>query len=1000
MIFLADLHVHSRYSRATSRTCNLVELARWAAIKGIRVVATGDFTHPAWRQEIREMLEKTDTGLYRLKPEFQPRDEIGSAAASRAEDVFFILNVEISSIYKVAGQVRKVHSLVFAPDFAAMDVLSSKLDRIGNIASDGRPILGLDARDLLEIALESSPDCFVVPAHIWTPWFSVLGSKSGFCSIEECYRDLASHIFAVETGLSSDPAMNYRLSALDRFTLISNSDTHSPRRLGREANIIQGEPNYWSIRNALQKGSTTRETLTRELVAAQYMAQDSGALDSAEEFLGTVEFFPEEGKYHLDGHRKCGVRLEPEQTEQLEEKCPVCGRTVTVGVMNRVNQLADRQPDFAPQRRPPFWRMLPLEEIIAQLVGTGSTSKKVQTTYDEVIAKCGPEIPLLCFYPLEDLARHASPAFVEAIRRARSEEVSIKAGYDGQYGTVELFAPGEAARLFGQMGLFELPTIKKKNTTPPSPPTRKKSHALEGACETARQWDGALNDEQREAVAATGGPILVQAGPGTGKTFTLTQRIVRLIREQKVAPSQIVAVTFTRKAAEEMRMRVQHALGPGAAVCWIGTFHQLGLRILELFSREGLCRLPKLILGKDDAWHLFYEALRDCKVKLSSRRAKVVREIAAKAPTPEALNVLDVFDIPVQEVMTRYRRLLLQHDAVEMDDLITLPLELLKQHQNVRSQILSSWKHILVDEFQDVNAAQYELVKLLMNPKGDGFFAIGDPDQAIYGFRGSDRSFFTRLPLEEPSCQLIHLRRNYRSQSNILGAARRVLGRQYSNKALIPTYEGSELVKVVPLTDPAAEARFITRKIESLVGGTSFESVGCGVGHDRNLSFRDFAVLYRLNAVGDALEKVFANSGLPYQRSKRMRPEEEADSLDPRAEAVSLMTIHASKGLEFSVVFIAGCEEGLIPYGILDTIPEMSETIDEECRLLYVAMTRAKHLLYLTRAKKRSVYGSFLSGMPSRFLPRVIDFPFELEGAAGNRGAKHRQAPLQYGLFD
>ncbi len=999
VIFLADLHVHSRYSRATSRSSNLIELARWAAIKGLRVVATGDFTHPAWRQEIHEMLEETDAGLYRLKGGFRPQAEVGSAALG-AGDVLFILNVEISSIYKFAGQVRKVHSLVFAPDFTTMDMLSSRLERIGNISSDGRPILGLDARDLLEIALEVSADCFVTPAHIWTPWFSVLGSKSGFCSLEECYRDLAGHIFSVETGLSSDPAMNYRLSSLDRFTLISNSDTHSPSRLGREANIIQGQPNYWSMRKALQEGAATRDTLTREMIAVQYVDQPRDPRGSREEFLGTVEFFPEEGKYHLDGHRKCVVRLEPGQTEQLGERCPVCGRPVTVGVMNRVSQLADRGPDFTPQHRPPFWRMLPLEEIIAQIVGTGSSSKKVQTIYFEVIAKLGPEIPLLCFYPLEELEGRASPVFLEAIRRARSEEVTIKPGYDGQYGSVELFAPGEVARLFGQTGLFELPAMKKRNTQLPASTVGEKPHASATSAGPTSRRDDALNDEQREAVEAAAGPILVQAGPGTGKTFTLTQRIVHLIKEHNVPPSQIAAVTFTRKAAEEMRMRVEAALGRREAGVWIGTFHQLGLRILELFSVEGLCRVPTQILGEEDALKFFHQALRDCKVKLSARRAKIVWEIAVKTPTAEGLTGGGPLDIPVQKIMTRYHDLLGQHGAVEMDDLITLPLELLKQHRTIRSRVLSAWKHVLVDEFQDVNAAQYELVKVLMGPNGDGLFAIGDPDQAIYGFRGSDRSFFTQLHLERPSCQLFHLRRNYRSQANILGAARRVLGQQYSNKELVPEYHGCERVKVVPLRDPLAEGRFITATIESLVGGTSFESVGQGGREERNLSFRDFAVLYRLNTVGDGLERSFADSGLPYQRSTRMRPEEEAEGLDPRAEAVSLMTMHASKGLEFSVVFIAGCEEGLIPYAIDENTSDASERINEECRLLYVAMTRAKHILYLTAAKKRAVFGCVLPGLPSRFLPAVIDFPFELEKTFANRGDHRRKAPLQYGLFE
>ena len=998
MIFLADLHVHSHYSRATSRNSNLVELARWGAIKGLRVIATGDFTHPGWRQEIHDMLEEDETGLFRLKPEFQTSG-IDLATDLGGGQVLFIPNVEISSIYKADGQVRKIHSLVFVPDFQAMDSLSSKLERIGNIGADGRPILGLDARDLLEIALETSPDCFVVPAHIWTPWFSVLGSKSGFCSIEECYRDLAPYVFAVETGLSSDPAMNYRLSSLDRFTLISNSDTHSPSRLGRETNIIKGYPNYRSIRNALQKGALTGEQVTKEQISTAFMEKIGHGSELNEEFLGTVEFFPEEGKYHLDGHRKCKARLDPAETLQLEEKCPVCGRPVTVGVMNRVNQLADRPSNFVPALRPPFWRMLPLEEIIGQIVGTSPTSKKVQTIYSEVIRKVGPEIPALCFYPLEELEHRMSPPLVEAIRRVRYEELTIRPGYDGEYGTVELFDPGEVSRLFGQTGLFEIEKINKKGTSSLPGNCRTKGLGTKKGAKKAAEWSASLNEEQRKAVEAEDGPILVQAGPGTGKTFTLCERICRLVREKNVPPSQIVVVTFTRKAAEEIHSRVKSIVGKRGQTCWIGTFHQLGLRIMELCAQRNLFPFPKKILGEEEAFHVLQLAMVDCQISLSMRNIRRLEPCLLAKGLKTGLSTLDIDNEIVEDLIKRYRFLLRQQQAVDMDELVTLPVKYLRENPSLLTELRSAWKQILVDEFQDVNAAQYELLKLLVGPDGQGLFAIGDPDQAIYGFRGADRSFFFKLPSEWPSCRVIHLKRNYRSQSNILDAARIVLGSNYSNKELLPAYRGSELVKIVVLNDPWAEGKYIIKAIESLMGGTSFESVAvCGeFGLDRNLSFRDFAVLYRLNIVGDTLEEAFAKSGLPYQRSQRARPEEEPDDLDPRAEAVSMMTMHASKGLEFPVVFVAGCEDGLIPYIKTDWSPNASDGEEEEQRLFYVAMTRAKHLLYLTIAKQRVFFNRLLHGKWSRFLPLTVEPPYEIYKRRKIR--RRIKGPVQYRLF-
>ncbi|MCW2247025.1 PHP family Zn ribbon phosphoesterase [Azospirillum fermentarium] len=356
MIFHADLHVHSRLSRATSRDLDLEHLAWWAARKGIRVVATGDCVHPAWQAEIRDTLVAEGNGLYRLKPDLERRVWETLPETCR-RPVSFMLSTEISTIYKKGDKTRKIHHLVYAADLDAAVRLSASLARIGNIASDGRPILGLDSRDLLEITLESGPDSYLVPAHIWTPWFAVLGSQSGFDSVAECYGDLAGHIFAVETGLSSDPAMNWRVSSLDRYRLVSNSDAHSPAKLGRETTRFLGDPGYAAMRRALESG---------------------------EGYGGTVEFFPEEGKYHMDGHRTCGVRLDPKETLALGGLCPVCGTRVTVGVAHRVEMLADRDVPVPPPTAGPVTSLVPLPEILSEIVGTGVASKAVAEAYNRV----------------------------------------------------------------------------------------------------------------------------------------------------------------------------------------------------------------------------------------------------------------------------------------------------------------------------------------------------------------------------------------------------------------------------------------------------------------------------------------------------------------------------------------------------------------------------------------------------------------------------------------
>jgi len=406
MPFIADLHVHSGYSRATSKAMRPSGLWLWCQMKGIRVVGTGDFTHPEYFKELTNMLEPSEDGLFRLTEEFHTSEGEG-VPASCVSEVSFMLQAEISSIYKKNGKTRKVHSIVLAPGFKEVEALNKRLDAIGNIKSDGRPILGLDAKELLKIVLDVSPGCMVIPAHAWTPHFSVFGSMSGFDSLEECYDELTPHIHAIETGLSSDPPMNRRLSMLDGITLISNSDAHSPAKLGREANVFETDISYASITEAIKTGKG---------------------------FGGTIEFYPEQGKYHVDGHRKCNVSMEPKETRKAGFICPECGRKLTVGVMHRVDDLADRV-EPAPSE---FRYIVPLADLIAEVMGRGVNTKGVQGRYMEILSALGNEFRVLLDTTLDDIKKAAGEDIAEAVGRMRTGDLYIEPGYDGEFGVVSL----------------------------------------------------------------------------------------------------------------------------------------------------------------------------------------------------------------------------------------------------------------------------------------------------------------------------------------------------------------------------------------------------------------------------------------------------------------------------------------------------------------------------------------------------------------------------------
>ena len=408
MKMIADLHIHSRFSMATSKEGTPENLDFWARKKGISLIGTGDFTHPVWREELKERLVSEGNGLYRLRDAYVKEE----SWKFPGEGTRFVVSGEISSIYKKNGKTRKVHNVILLPSLEAADAMAQRLEKIGNIHSDGRPILGLDSHDLLEMMLDVCPEGILIPAHIWTPHFSVLGAKSGFDSVEECFEELAPYIHALETGLSSDPAMNWRISKLDRYQLVSNSDAHSPSKLGREANLLDIDCSYEGLYRAIQTG---------------------------EGLEGTVEFFPEEGKYHFDGHRKCGVSLSPVEAERLGGICPVCGKKLTMGVDHRVEQLADRAEGFVKKDGKKYESLVPLPEVISACMGYSTASKKVQGCFEQLIQTLGTEFDILRNVPSEDIKSCAGERIAEGIENVRTGNVKRIPGYDGEYGKIELF---------------------------------------------------------------------------------------------------------------------------------------------------------------------------------------------------------------------------------------------------------------------------------------------------------------------------------------------------------------------------------------------------------------------------------------------------------------------------------------------------------------------------------------------------------------------------------
>lgn len=1046
MDFIADLHIHSHHSMATSKQLRPEYLDYWAKIKGIKVVGTGDFTHPGWLKELKEKLEPSENGLYRLKDEYKLPNIVPETPEN---EVRFLLTAEISNIYKKNGVVRKIHSVILAPDFETVEKFQAKLTSMNfNITSDGRPILGLDVKNLLELTLEINNRNFFIPAHIWTPWFSVFGSKSGFNTMEECFEDLSDQIYAVETGLSTDPPMNWMCSFLDKYTLISNSDAHSPEKLGRNANLFKCDLSYEGITDALKS-------------------------QSIEKFGGTFDMFPQEGKYHYDGHRKCGVRWNPVETLKHRGICPVCGKKVTVGVTNRVVELSDREDITQKKNRLPFFSIIPLKEMLSEIEGVGENSKKISRIYENLIKKVGSEFNILHFLPLDEIRSKAGEVIAEGVRRMRNHEVIIKEGFDGEYGEIKVFQPDEIRFTGSQESLFQETENIKKNekrklinfdlaeyrkleqlynnkglaAEPRTDYTTPKTGTLQG-----------LNPEQIHATQQGEGTAIVIAGPGTGKTRVLTSRIAFLVNEKQVEPKHILAITFTNKASEEMYGRLQNLLKnkPQGSELTVSTFHAFGYRLLNNFIDKTSLKEGFSILDEDSKIDFITDILQ-----INTAEAKKFAG-AFTSIKQELKSVEDLEDKTLKNAFETYRNKLMTYNLVDLDDLVYLPATILNDNPPLREKLHEQYKWIMVDEFQDINKVQYKFLQLITNNEANpSLFVIGDPNQSIYGFRGSSARFISRFIEDYKQTSIYKLNTSYRCSSNILKASGDVL----QQEGLNGLNEGVK-IKIAPQSTDKSEAEYIARKIEQLSGGLRFFSMDSQITQgngDANIeSLSDFAILCRTKAQMETIEKALLDHTIPYQviaedeffkhpyikmvknileleknpgnkflmkklqrnlRSERvkqlnekiqrtnnvdeklehiiaeldnnssneeitdklrqlgkrynaslekfleyLRLGKEQDIFESRAEKVTVMTLHASKGLEFKCVFISGCENGLIPYSLFKNQETDKE---EEQRLLYVGMTRAQEYLYITHARKRFLMGQEKEMQRSPFLNRI-----------------------------
>lgn len=1034
MRFIVDFHIHSHYSRATSKQLTPENLAVWARLKGIQVMGTGDCIHPGWCDELKTKLSPVGNGLYQLKSEYKIPNAPDIHPATPVVETQFLLTAELSCIYKKGGRVRKVHHLLVFPDFTAVENLQARLNQVGNIASDGRPILGLDSRHLLGMLLEADPRCYLIPAHIWTPWFSVLGSKSGFDTIEDCYGDLAATIFAVETGLSSDPPMNRVCSFLDNYRLVSNSDAHSLDKLGREANLFDCELSYEGIRKALQ--------------------QDNG-------FLGTIEFFPQEGKYHYDGHRKCQIVYDPLETLAHQGRCPKCRKPLTLGVMYRVAELADRAVSAIPDFKQSFLSITPLTQLLAEVYQTKSiTSKKVNQMYFQLLDALGSEFDILLHCELSAIRTVGGELISEGIDRLRQGRVHIEEGYDGEFGRITVFDPTEirmhqTGHLFTGRPIdchpnesveFDIPAFQQL----------KAAQTVSVKPEACPPRAPVLTEEQVQAITFGTGPILVIAGPGSGKTRILTERIRHLIHTSTATPDALLAITFSNKAADEIR----HRLTDLPALPLVTTFHKLGLLILTAHADEFGLTLPLGITDEAEQMIILTQHMGLKKREASLARIQIDRiKQGLVAPSKSE-----------SQLVNHYNLILRSYNRVDINDLIALPVQLFQDLPEAALPYHTRWPWVFVDEYQDINRMQYQLLIALTGKPEPNLFAIGDPDQAIYGFRGSDVRLIDQLKTDFPTLTTCRLSTSFRCPDRVLMAAGQVLGRTAFMSGRPDTLQ----IQIEAHPTDTSEAEWISQTISRLIGGTHTLSLTADppVIH----SFSDVAILCRTSHLFPAIKTALAKLGIPVQvsgeeglwrtepfitaihylkselfgpaaltpldaglqqevarlmhnqssllaiikslldwetldKNDQLRVEmisrdyghhyarflqditlaKPADDHIP-CEAVSLMSMHAAKGLEFEVVFIPGCETGIMPFELFH--PKTPDELAEEERLFYVGITRTKSRLYLSHTNRRNIHHQMRHATVSTYITRLSEDLFQI-----HRHDEAKQQAQQLTLF-
>jgi len=994
--FIADFHIHSHYSIATSKFSNFYEYAKKAYYKGIDLIGTGDGIHPGLLNEIEEYLtEDENNGLLKLKEEYQKKliKEIPNILTNK--NIRFIITTEISTIYKKNNKVRKLHHLFLIPDLPTAKKISKKLDSIGNIRSDGRPILGMDSSELLKIFLDINEDIIYIPAHIWTPHFSLFGAKSGFDTIEECFGDLEKYIYAVETGLSSDPPMNWLISQLDNRFLVSNSDAHSPENLGREANLFHASFSYNGILNALKN------------------------TNNDDKILGTIEFYPEEGKYHWDGHRKCGIYLSPKEAKKYNNICPVCGKPLTMGVLHRVYELADKPENTKGPKAKPFHSIVTLKQIIADSINKNPKSKAVEKIYNNIIRANGNEFDILLNNDIDNLKIN-EPIIKYAISKVRNNNIYIRPGFDGEYGIVSVFSPEEKKEILSNAIFIDQKIQTKKDKIKPNNNTTANAPELQQLSLniTPQNQTQILNKNQEKIINNKDKFVFIQAGPGTGKTFTIIKKLETLKKELET--NKILFVTFTDSAANEIKNRINissHNL-------YIGTFHSISKRILQEIYNISI----NLITTQDQIFILQQLGLKKGynKFLIKIEQYKI----------DGSISVIDEEKLLIQ----KYINFLQQNNLYDFNDIL---LKFIEIHDSKKFLI----KYLFVDEVQDCNKLQFNWIKKLTDNLQQ-LILIGDYYQSLYKFRGAEPETILKLDELFPKIKFLTLQISYRLPQNFINISSEIISKKTINISLKSSSDEKGDFYIIEHPNSKIEKSFFIKELKKLIG-TLDMNIGNTAGeyypNDIAFIFRTnqklkeyltyfrqhnfpvkvffddtflknekiIKILYALRAIENKNNKFFEEIFYKISRTNinlMDSPEnllkkinficsslnisndddiellidilQNSDDLNStinellnhkrisnQKNNINFLTVHSAKGLEFPVVIIPSLQKNYFPIKNGD--------MDEEERLFYVALTRSSEKIYLSYTtdndngpsifiKKLKNYSNFILNYPEK----------------------------------